>query len=60
MSDEQNSEPVYVIESIPVAGDNAVTAAEVKEESIPTPAHLRIFPDEVDEITQFCLAAVVA
>jgi serine/threonine-protein kinase len=36
---------VYVIESIPVAGDNAVSAALVQAEGIPTPSHLRIYPE---------------
>jgi serine/threonine-protein kinase len=36
-------EPVYVIESIPVAGANQVTAEEVLSEGIPTPPNLRIF-----------------
>lgn len=35
--------PVYVIESIPVAGENEVTPGEVAREAIPTPPHLRIF-----------------
>ncbi len=43
MADDPNAPPVYVIESIPVAGDNEVTRAEIQRESIPTPAHLRIF-----------------
>jgi eukaryotic-like serine/threonine-protein kinase len=42
---ESKAKPVYVIESIPVAGGNEVTAAEVKTEGIPTPAHLRIFKE---------------
>ena len=42
---EAPAQPVHVIESIPVAGDNRVTAAEVRAEGIPTPAHLRIFPE---------------
>jgi len=36
-------EPVYVIESIPVAGANQVTAEEIQREGIPTPPNLRIF-----------------
>ncbi len=36
-------EPVYVIESIPVAGANQVSAEEILREGIPTPPHLRIF-----------------
>ena len=42
---EAPAQPVHVIESIPVAGDNRVTAAEVRAEGIPTPPHLRIFPE---------------
>ena len=42
---EALAQPVHVIESIPVRGDNKVTAAEVAAEGIPTPAHLRIFPE---------------
>jgi serine/threonine-protein kinase len=34
-----------VIETIPVQGDNQVSAAEIAEEGIPTPPHLRIFPE---------------
>ena len=39
------AQPVHVIETIPVRGDNQVSAAEIAEEGIPTPAHLRIFPE---------------
>jgi serine/threonine protein kinase len=42
---EAPAQPVHVIESIPVRGENKVTAAEVAAEGIPTPAHLRIFPE---------------
>jgi serine/threonine-protein kinase len=45
MPDDPNQPPVYVIESIPVAGDNEVSRAEVQREGIPTPEHLRIFPE---------------
>jgi serine/threonine-protein kinase len=45
MPDDPNQPPVYVIESIPVAGDNEVTRAEVQREGIPTPPHLRMFPE---------------
>jgi serine/threonine protein kinase len=45
MSEDQNAEPVYVIETIPVPGDNAVTLAEIRREGIPTPPNLRIFPE---------------
>jgi len=37
--------PVYVIESIPVAGEHDVTPAEIRREGIPTPAHLRLFAE---------------
>ncbi len=43
MPDDPNSPPVYVIESIPVAGENEVSRAEVQREGIPTPPHLRIY-----------------
>jgi serine/threonine-protein kinase len=45
MSDEVDSSPVYVIEDIPVGGDNEVTDEEVRVEGIPTPVHLRLFPE---------------
>lgn len=45
MSDEAKAEPVYVIESIPVGGDHQVSPEEVRAEGIPTPPHLRIFPE---------------
>ncbi|HEV8246602.1 MAG TPA: serine/threonine-protein kinase [Polyangiaceae bacterium] len=40
---EQPPQPVYVIETIPVAGANDVPPEEIAAESIPTPANLRIF-----------------
>jgi tRNA A-37 threonylcarbamoyl transferase component Bud32 len=45
MAEEAKPEPVYVIETIPVGGDNEVTKQEVAAEGIPTPRHLRIFPE---------------
>ena len=42
---EAPAQPVHVIETIPVRGENKVSAAEVAAEGIPTPAHLRIFPE---------------
>jgi serine/threonine-protein kinase len=45
MSDDTLLDPVHVIETIPVGGDNEVTAAEIARESIPTPPHLRIFKE---------------
>src|SRR3954470_16418876 len=44
-SQETAAEPVYVIESIPVAGAHQVTAKEIATEAIPTPAHLVIYPE---------------
>lgn len=40
---EESSEPVYVIETIPVGGEHGVSRAEIEREGIPTPTHLRIF-----------------
>jgi serine/threonine-protein kinase len=45
MADESKPEPVYVIEAIPVGGDNEVSKQEIAAEGIPTPKHLRIFPE---------------
>ena len=42
---EAPAQPVHVIESIPVRGEHKVSAREIAEEGIPTPAHLRIFPE---------------
>ena len=42
---EESAKPVYVIESIPVGGDHAVSPEEIAREGIPTPAHLRIGPE---------------
>jgi serine/threonine-protein kinase len=36
---------VYVIESIPVAGENQVRPEEIRKEAIPTPPHLVIYPE---------------
>jgi serine/threonine-protein kinase len=36
-------QPVYVIESIPVAGDHEVTPREVEYEGIPLPGHLKVY-----------------
>jgi serine/threonine-protein kinase len=38
-------QPVYVIETIPVGGKNEVSPEEIKTELIPTPGHLRLFPE---------------
>jgi eukaryotic-like serine/threonine-protein kinase len=40
---QEYTEPVYVIEGIPVAGEHGVSPAEVAREGIPVPAHLRLF-----------------
>jgi eukaryotic-like serine/threonine-protein kinase len=37
--------PVYVIETIPAGGDNQLDPRAVEGEAIPTPPHLRIFPE---------------
>src|SRR6478752_2483661 len=42
---EAPAQPVQVIETIPVRADNRVSAAEIAAEGIPTPPHLRIFPE---------------
>ena len=38
------ADPVYVIESIPVAGDHLISDEEILSQGIPTPAHLRLCP----------------
>src|SRR5688572_8780832 len=40
-----SSQPVYVIETIPVPGAHEVSADEIKREAIPIPAHLRLYPE---------------
>jgi serine/threonine-protein kinase len=42
---ENDMHPVYVIESIPVPGDNELTAKEIASEGIPTPANLKLYPE---------------
>ena len=42
---DESTQPVHVIETIPVRGANKVTPADAAEEGIPTPAHLRVFPE---------------
>ena len=44
-NDKGEPQPVYVIESIPVGGKNEVSDQEIARELIPTPPHLRIFPE---------------
>ena len=43
MPEEPRSAPVCVIESIPVEGGNEISAAEVRDEGVPTPEHLLIY-----------------
>jgi hypothetical protein len=42
---EESAEPVHVIETIPVGGENAISLEEIAAEKIPTPASLRIYPE---------------
>jgi hypothetical protein len=44
-NEETTTEPVYVIESIPVAGAQQVTAKQIAAEAIPTPPHLVLYPE---------------
>jgi len=37
--------PVYVIESIPGGGEHMISPSELAAEAIPTPAHLRLYPE---------------
>ena len=43
--DHADQNPVYVIESIPVGGANEISTQEIKSEGIPTPPHLRLYPE---------------
>jgi serine/threonine protein kinase len=45
MNEDQNQPPVYVIEKIPVAGDNEITPGRARAEGVPTPDHLRVFAE---------------
>ena len=40
---ESETQPVYVIETIPIGGDHEVAPHEIESEGIPTPAHLRVY-----------------
>src|SRR5262249_29527210 len=42
---EDEAHPVYVIESIPVGGANEISTEEITSEGIPTPDHLRLYPE---------------
>lgn len=41
----ETPEPVHVIEDIPTGGEHGVRPEEIRVEGIPTPAHLRVFPE---------------
>src|SRR5882757_826639 len=41
----ESTQPVYVIESIPVAGEHQISAEQIKREGIPTPQHLVVYPE---------------
>jgi serine/threonine-protein kinase len=45
MNEDQNQPPVYVIEKIPVAGDNEIAPGRARAEGVPTPDHLRVFAE---------------
>ncbi|MFT3922178.1 MAG: protein kinase [Myxococcales bacterium] len=45
MEKRPGPDPVYVIESIPGGGDHKIGPAEIAAEAIPTPAHLRLYPE---------------
>src|SRR5882757_6213114 len=40
-----STQPVYVIESIPVAGEHQISAEDIKKEGIPTPPNLVLYPE---------------
>ena len=42
---ESGLDPVYVIESIPVAASTRSPPEEIARRAIPTPAHLRLYPE---------------
>ena len=42
---EEGLDPVYVIESIPVAGEQQIPAQVIRSEAIPTPPHLVLYPE---------------
>ncbi len=43
--DQGDARPVIVIENIPAGGEHQIPAAEIKNEGIPTPAHLVLYPE---------------
>lgn len=42
---KSETEPVYVIETIPTGGDHEVAPREIESEGIPVPPHLRVYPE---------------
>ena len=44
---ESETQPVCVIETIPIGGDHEVEPREIESEGIPTPAHLRVHRESV-------------
>ena len=42
---DSDTNPVYVIESIPVPGENELSAKEIASEGIPTPKNLKLYPE---------------
>src|SRR5690606_30062805 len=44
-NEKGDPQPVYVIENIPVGGKNELSDQEIAAELIPTPSHLRLFPE---------------
>ncbi len=43
--EDASAEPVCVIESIPTGGENEIDSATIQAEGIPTPPHLRLYPE---------------
>jgi eukaryotic-like serine/threonine-protein kinase len=43
--EDWNCDPVYVTETIPAGGEHGVSAEECEREGVPTPPHLRVFPE---------------
>ena len=42
---ENDTNPVYVIETIPVPGETEISAKEIELEGIPTPTNLKLYPE---------------
>ncbi len=45
MAEKLELDPVYVIESIPVGGENQISEQECASEGIPRPSNLRMYPE---------------